>query len=555
MSQHAAIMHAYRPQFARLAVHQPTVVGNEDLSVTAQGTDSQNTASIRDGSRWRISLPLFTILLLGLLALVVLAYVQPALTQLLLPLVIAGAAALAVTWRWPLVPLGLMLAFIPLYDGIVRYLTHVLEWPAVWLQALSLWKEGGLLVLFAVVAIQHWTGRRRIVWRLYAFDLWLVALLLLSMLYVVIAARPGIGIYGLRNYLVPLAFFFLARLMVYSRRDLTRLLVVLLAVGAGVAAFGIYQARALDFAAMVSLGYIDERGTVPYAFRTALRDGFPIPRAVSTTTGPNQFAVYLNFLILVCLFGIVYRRKTVQRLVLGGLAALYVITLLLTLSRGGLLMLIVSLMAWGVLLVEHHGVRRTWQELTQNRLLLAGLVALVVLGAVGVVASGFATRVVRGLTGRDPSADAHQSSMEYSLVFMAENPLGIGLGMVGERALQFAAEANVEHTESTFFQIGMELGLFGMGLLLVTLMSLLFTFWRMRRGMCSRGDPYGRAVVEVALILWAGAMADFVFTPLLQNLLAAGYLWWAAGVAFNQDAYYDATVPSPAGMVSTSDGA
>ncbi len=505
--------------------------------MTTQSTDSSKTASLRDGPQWRLSLPLFTVLLLGLLALVLFAYAQPALAMIVAPVVVLGALGLAVTWRWPLVTLGLMLAFIPLYDGIVRYLTHVLEWPAAWLQLLSLWKEGGLVMLFGVVLIQHYTGRRRIVWRLYTFDLWLAALLLLSLLYIAIAARPGIGVYGLRNYLVPLAFFFLARLMVTSRRDLLRLLAFLLAVGACVAAFGIYQARALDFPAMVGLGYVDETGAVPYAFRTALRDGFPIPRAVSTTTGPNQFAVYLNFLLLVCLFGMVYLRKVALRLVLAGLAALYVVTLLLTLSRGGLLMLIVSLMAWGVLLVEHHGVKRTWQELTQNRLLLAGLVALVVLGAAGVVASGFATRVVRGLTGRDPSADAHQSSMEYSLGFIAENPLGIGMGMVGERALRFAAEANVEHTESTFFQVGMELGLFGMGLLLVALLSLLLTFWRMRRGMLSRGDLFGRAVVELALVLWVGALADFVFTPLLQNLLAAGYLWWAAGVAFNQDAY------------------
>jgi O-antigen ligase len=287
---------------------------------------------------------------------------------------------------------------------------------------------------------------------------------------------------------------------------------------------------------MVRLGYVDENGTVPFAFRTALRDGFPIPRAVSTTTGPNQFAVYLNFLILVCLFGMFHLRVAWQRIVLGGLAALYLVTLLLTLSRGGLLMLMVSLLAWGALLVQHHGVRRSWRELTQNRLLLAGLVGIVVLGTVGVIQSGFATRVVRGLTGRDPAADAHQSSMEYSLVFMAENPLGIGLGMVGERALQFANEATIEHTESTFFQIGMELGLLGMALLLLALLSLTLTLWRMRRAMNSRGDAIGRAVVELAMVLWIGAMADFIFTPLLQNLLAAGYLWWVAGVAFHEDA-------------------
>jgi hypothetical protein len=83
----------------------------------------------------------------------------------------------------------------------------------------------------------------------------------------------------------------------------------------------------------------------------------------------------------------------------------------------------------------------------------------------------------------------------------------------------------------------MELGVFGMALLLIALLSLVLTLWRMRGRMVARDDTWGRAVMELAMVLWLGAMADFVFTPLLQNLLAAGYLWWVAGVAFNQDAY------------------
>lgn len=493
--------------------------------------------SVSTKSTPRISLLLFSVILLAALLAVLLFYQRPALVGAVLGLAAASVVAVIVAWRWPLALLGALLIATPLYDGLVRYLTYIAEWPAGRLQLLSLWKEGGLALLVAVLLVQHLTGRRRIVWRWYAFDLWLAALLALGVLYIAVAARPGIGIYGLRNYLVPWALFLLARLLPYSRRQLTVLTVVLLIVGAGVAVFGIYQARALDFRAMMALGYQDGTGTIPYAFRTALRDGFPIPRAVSTTTGPNQFAVYLNFLILVCLFGVMYLRKLWQRLVLAALAALYLVTLLLTLSRGGLLALLVALMTWAGLLVLHHGVRRTWHELRHNRLLMAGLVALVVLGSAGVVKSGFATRVVRGLTGRDPAADAHQSSMAYSVDFIARNPLGIGMGMAGERALQFANEAHIEHTESTFFQIAMELGVFGMLLLLAALTALLLALWRIRQRMLARGDLYGRVVVEIALVFWVGALADFVFTPLLQNLLAAGYLWWAAGVALHQDAY------------------
>ncbi len=75
-----------------------------------------------------------------------------------------------------------------------------------------------------------------------------------------------------------------------------------------------------------------------------------------------------------------------------------------------------------------------------------------------------------------------------------------------------------------------------MALLLAALLSLVLTLWRMRRRMDRGDDVWGRALMELAMVLWIGAMADFVFTPLLQNLLAAGYLWWAAGVAFHEDA-------------------
>ncbi len=476
---------------------------------------------------WRVSLPLLTFLGLGMIALLLLARVQPLWAVLLCA---AGGSAVIV-WRWPWALPALMLAFTPLYDGIARYLTWIAQWPAGQLQLISLWKEGGLLLTAMVLLALHLAGKRRLTMRFYAFDLWLAAWLLLALLYIVVAARPGIGIYGLRNYVVPLAFFYLARMMGYTRREWLLSVTLLLAVGAGVAAFGIYQARALDFPAMMALGYQDGSGTIPYAFRTALRDGFPIPRAVSTTTGPNQFAVYLNYLLLVCLFGIMHLRRALPRLLLGALALLYGVTLLLTLSRGGLLAFLTALAAWAGLLVMQHGVRRSWRELRQNRLLLGGLILLLVLGTAGVIQSGFATRVLRGLTGRDPAADAHQSSMAYSIDFIAARPLGIGMGMVGERALQFAAEAHIEHTESTFFQTAMELGWLGLLLQALVFAALLQTLWRLRQQRLARGDVLGRVLAELALIFWLGALADFVFTPLLQNLLAAGYLWWAAGVA------------------------
>lgn len=490
------------------------------------------TQPLTQPSSRRLSPVLLTVVLLGLAGVVLSAYYQPLLTAAGVVVVVG----LVVAWVRPFWLFGALLALIPLYDGMLRVVTWQWHWPDLWIRLFSLWKEGVVLLLFAVLVWQHLTGRRRIQVRLYRFDLWLLAVLVLSLAYIPVATRLGIGVYGLRNYLLPLSLFFLARLLTYSRRELVFMLMVWTAVAAGVAAFGIYQARFIDFTTMVRMGYVDETGALPFAFKTALRDGFPIPRAISTATGPNQLAIYLNFFILLCLMGMVHWRQPLRRLVLGALVALFGACLLLTFSRGGFLALMASLAAWAAIVVAERGVRRTLTELARNRLLLIGLVVAVTLVGVGVIASGFATRVVRGLTGRDPAADAHVSSMAYSVDFIGQHPMGIGMGMAGERALKFSGEAPIQHTESSYFQFGMETGLFGLLLLLAALTALMAALWRIRRRLRGLGDLVGVTVAELAFIYWFGALADFVVTPLLQNLLAAGYLWMIAGVAFHLDA-------------------
>ena len=167
---------------------------------------------------------------------------------------------------------------------------------------------------------------------------------------------------------------------------------------------------------------------------------------------------------------------------------------------------------------------------------MIGLASVLILAAGGLAASGFALRIWRGLSGADPAALGHVSSMDYAASFIASNPLGIGMGMAGPRALRFLGNANIQHTESTYLQFGMEAGLLGMVLLLIMLLSLIVTLWRMRRRQQQRGDLPAQMLTEVALVTWAGALAVFIVTPLIQNFLVASYLWLIAGLAFHLDA-------------------
>ena len=489
--------------------------------------DKQQISRVAVSPRW------LALLLLVLAGMLLAVYFQSAIVLVFL----IGITFLVVAWRWPLVVLVGLLAFMPLYDGAVRIATWQLQWPGTWLTFFSLWKEVAIGVLFAMLIVQHVTGRQRLRFRWYAVDLWLLALILVFAGYIFVAVRPGIGIFGLRNYLLPLSLLYLARLVPYSRREMTVVLGILTVVAVGVAIFGIYQAQFIDFPQMVKMGYRDETGGVPYAFRTPLRDQFPRPRAVSTATGPNQLAVYLSFFILLLSYNLVLWRQPQRRLLLVSLLVILVTCLLLTFSRGGFLVVAVAVVAWMAIVVYERGIKRSVRKIAQNPLSLLSIIVVVALLVVGLVVSGFATRVVRGLTGRDPAATAHQDSMTYTLNYVAQHPLGIGMGMVGERALQFSAEADVQHTESTYLQVAMETGVFGMILLFVALGSLLATLWRLRKKRRALGDPWGAMLAEIALVLWIGVMVDFIVTPLLQNFMSIGYLWFIAGVAFHFDAY------------------
>lgn len=475
--------------------------------------------------------------------LVLLAYFQP----LPVLLLVAAIAGVALAWARPLWVFGGLLALLPLHEQMLRVVTWQLGWTGLRVTALSLWKEAAIALLFGVLLLQHVSGKRRIQAKLYQFDLWLLALVLLSGLYVMVASSMSIGVFGFRNYFEPLAVFLLARLLPYSRRELKILLIALAIIAAAVAAFGIYQALAIDFTQMVRMGYVDEFGNLPYAFKTALADGQPRPRAISTVTGPNQLAVYLNLFILLAGYALLRLGSSeatarthwrgLWRLALIGLIVLYSVCLLMTYSRGGLLALAVSLAAALGLAVYERGIKRTWRDLTSNRWVVIGMAAAVILAAGGLVASGFARRVWRGLSGADPAALGHLSSMDYATSFIASNPLGTGMGMAGPRALRFLGDAAIQHTESTYLQFGMEVGILGMVLLLIVLLSLLATLGRMRSRQRQRGDAPAQMLTEVALVTWAGALAVFIVTPLFQNFLVASYLWLIAGIAFHLDAY------------------
>jgi O-antigen ligase len=184
-------------------------------------------------------------------------------------------------------------------------------------------------------------------------------------------------------------------------------------------------------------------------------------------------------------------------------------------------------------------------------LVLVALAALLVVGAERV---GLLARFTRSFTFSDPSAVGHLASFEASIPFILEHPLGIGIGMAGPRALRFADEAKIEHVESSYFQMMIEIGVPGT---LFTLGVLLLMVWTLRRqragldtlrystsggtrfppiacpepveGLGGQGGLF-EGINLAAQVAWLGAMAAFAFLPLMQELQLMSWLWVVAGI-------------------------
>ena len=190
-------------------------------------TTRRQDASFTSGHRHEAPSPTKTrwviLALLVLAGLTLLAYFQP----LPVLLLVVAVVVVALVWARPFWVFAGLVALLPFHEQMLRVVTWQLGWTGARVTALSLWKEAVIALLLGVLIVQHLIGKRRIQAKLYQFDLWLLALVLFSGIYITVAATPSIGVFGFRNYFEPLAVFFLARLLPDSRRDLKRLLIVL----------------------------------------------------------------------------------------------------------------------------------------------------------------------------------------------------------------------------------------------------------------------------------------------------------------------------------------
>lgn len=337
------------------------------------------------------------------------------------------------------------------------------------------------------------------------------------------ASARGIAL-AARHDLTPLAAYFLGRSLHFGREDLRRIGLVLLAAAAAVAAWGLVDVYAISldtwrnsgvpgwYREQLGLDYGPDLSGLPENFVYNPGDERPLRRLVSTFLSPLATAYML---LVALLLAATWRRSRLLSLLTGFL----LLGLLFTYSRTA----IVALAAGLVVLA--YGLRSWWPVAASAVLLATGVAFVKAYPELGpetrftpaeleVQRAGGQEEPTSGdpLDPDEASIDSHWDSLRAGLETVVRHPHGYGLGNAGVTASR--TETDVKAGESTYTELGVELGLLGM---------LAFLAWNLAllRRILPRAPWLGAAFAAVLVL---GIQTDVIGVHWL-----AFVLWTLAG--------------------------
>ncbi len=343
------------------------------------------------------------------------------------------------------------------------------------LDAVSAWKE--VLLALALAAVV-WS-RRGMPFRATLVDWLALAYAAFVIVYAVLpqdwlggdASTRGV-LYGLRHDLTPVAGYFLGRGLTLSARDRERLGWAILGVAAVVAAWGLVDIYAVSlqtwrdsgvpgwFREQLGLEYSPGLSGLPENWVYNPGDERPLRRLVSTFLSPLATA-YL--LVVAILLSATWQRSRVLTALTGVLA----LGLLFTYSRTSLVALAAGLAVLGWAL-------RSWWPVAAAVVLVAASFFFVrsypdiapetrfTPAELEVQRAGGQEEPTTGdpFSTEESSFGSHLDSLRDGLEAVGEHPQGYGVGNAGVTAKRTGAE--IKAGESTYTELGVELGVLGL---------------------------------------------------------------------------------------------
>ncbi len=434
-------------------------------------------------------------------------------------------------WGRPFPTLAALVLLVPFRDLSIRWMNASKDLSPEWVNALSRWWFIMILAMLGVaflrVGLRWWRDR----WlpKVHGYDVLFGLVLLLAGLYALLSPDLKAGITSLRGYVQPMALFVLARAARPTRRQMKTLLLLLLIVGALMAAFELWQFFGWDEALYRARGYVRQNGEL--VAPPVWIQGREIIRPTSTVSGPNELGV--DMLILFMLAGLAaVELRSRGYFAATGLALLFFVGLSLTFSRSAFLGWLAALgfvLLFYLRRAAETGVRQALRRRAWVPLLAAALVALL-----GLAAYRLGTVDLVHHTLQTFSQQYHIQDSLGAIRFLATNPGGVGMGFVEPKGALYLMSIEAKyHVEGSLFQIAMEMGVWGLALWLAFWGSCLAILWR---AWANLRDPALKVFVGTAFASWVGALVAFVFLPLMQSVSLMVWLWFLLGLGVSADA-------------------
>jgi hypothetical protein len=244
-------------------------------------------------------------------------------------------------------------------------------------------------------------------------------------------------------------------------------------------------------------------------------------------SGPNELGMEMLLLGIAAALG-AYFLKGLRRYLLLVCSVLFLLGLALTFSRSAVLGLLGGSGSLLLLLMvqapRDRGLgsgRRHWMRavLFVLALLIVITVIMALTGNVERISSTIANLQER----------YHIRDALGAILYLANHPQGVGMGMVEPKGAAILRETEaLFHVEGSLFQIGMEMGVWGLALWLTFWGAALTRIWRTWSGL---DFTETKVVAGTTFAGWIGALVAFLFLPLMQSVSLMVWLWLVIGLA------------------------
>lgn len=445
---------------------------------------------------------------------------------------VAGTFALLVGRRHPFLVVSTLVLLVPFRDFATRWMFVRTDLTIEQVTAVGRWwfvVIAAMLVLVSarwVVRVRRRRERLRLDW----VDALAGLALLIGAVQTLVSPSLPAAFTSFRGYVQPFGVYILARALRPGRNELRTFLMLWLLAGIIIAGLAIYQAVAWTEQDYREQGYVRQDGdlVVPYAWI----GGEPFLRPASTVSGPNELGLDL---LLMALLAVTWslNARGFWRIPLAGFSLLFVAGMALSYSRSAALGFVVAL--GGLALLSAGRVMSFFRSMDTRTKLRAVLVGAGVLTAAAIIfaATGLAKYMGETL-GALPGA-YHILDSSNAIGYLIRHPQGVGMGLVEPKgALALIESGGTYHVEGSIFQIGMEMGVWGLGAWLA--------FWgaalaRIYRNWHRLQTPELRVVAGSAFAGWLGSLVAFLFLPLMQSISLMVWLWFLLGAGYQSDRF------------------